>query len=180
MSKRHYIRMVSIILVMVFALTGCVDTQQQEAYASLCARYYELEEDYNELKSSYTKLQEEYERSQDLPDIEISLIDCLGNFFELTPHSSLVASQKDYTKCRYSRGHEGVGVACKVTITCNDGEEVEGIYWVDNNGEIKSVMDDVSNLDNTYILRILPKGYRINSFIIKYNGKNVYVSFYPG
>lgn len=181
MSKRNFARMVSIILVIVFTLTGCGNTQQQadlqKKYDSLCARYYELEEDYNELESSYTKLQEEYKKIQDLPDIVISLIDDRDEVVDLTLHSSLEASQKSYTKYYYSTGTRGFN-QYNVTITCNNGEKVDDIYWVHVDGEIESVMDEVSNLDNTYTLQITPNFLHVHSLIIKCNGKNIYTSFY--
>ena len=181
MKKRYYIGMVSIILVIVFTLTGCGNSKEQEEkefqnkYKSLYAQCCELEEDYNELKSSYRKLQEEYKKFQNLPDIAISLIDDRNEVVELTLHSSLEASQKFYTKY-----YSSIGQAFNhydITITCNNGERVDDVYWVDTNGEIKSFMDRVSNLDNTYIHQIIPNFLYVHSLIINCNGKNIYTSF---
>lgn len=181
MSKRNSIRRVSIILVIVFALTGCGDTQQQvelqQKYDSLGARYYELEKDYNELKSSYTKLQEEYKKIQDLPDIVISLVDDRDEVVDLTLHSSLESSQKSYTPYYYhSTGHVN---HYNVTITCNNnGEKIDDIYWVHSDGEIESLLDSVNKLDNTYIFQITSWTCELHSIIIKCNSKNFYTSIY--
>lgn len=181
MSKRIFAIVVSIILVSVFTLTGCGNTQQQEElqkkYDSLCTRYYELEEDYNELKSSYTKLQEEYKKIQNLPDMVVSLIDDRDEVVDFTLYSSLEASQKSYTKYYNSPFRSGLN-HYNVTITCNNGEKIDDIYWIHVDGEIESVMDRVSNLDNTYTLQITPNSRHVYSLIIKCNGKNIYTSFY--
>lgn len=184
MSKRSYARLVLLILVMAFALTGCGNSYQaefeelQQKYGSLSTQYYALSENYNELESAYNKLQEEYEKLQNLPDIVVSLIDDKDEVRELTLHSSLEASQKAYTEYYYSTFSRGFNQYV-VTITFNNEETLDDIYWVSVRGEIRSVMDKVSNSDNTYTLSITPNYLCVHSLILKCSdGKTIYTSFY--
>ena len=179
MSKRNYVGVLSIILVVLFVLTGCGNIQQDSSVQQkiLYDKYSKLQEDYNNLKNSYVKLQEECKKLQQLPDIVISLIDDRNQVVDLTLHSSLEESQKDYSKCYYRIGSYGTN-KYNVTITCNNGESIDDIYWIHLDGEIESFMDKVDNLDNTYTFQITPNSYHVDSIIIKCNNKNFYTSIY--
>lgn len=182
MSKRSYARLVLLILVMAFALTGCRNSYQaeleelQQKYGSLSTQYYALSENYNELESAYNKLQEEYEKLQNLPDIVVSLIDDRDKIIDLALYPSLEESQKAYAEYFCTIGssvHQ-----YNVTITCNSEEKLDDIYWVCDDGRIESVMDRVSSVDNTYILKVTTHVQYIHSLIIQYSDKTAYTSFY--
>lgn len=179
MSKRNS-TIVSIILIIAFTFTGCGDTRKQaelqQKYDSIYDQYYELEEDYNELESSYTKLQEEYNKIQNLPDIVVTLIDDRNEVVDLTLHTSLEESQKNYTPF-YRSAFADAFDPYNVTITCNNSNKIDDVYWVHVDGEIESCMNEVYNLDNTYTLQIIPNNRHVHSLIIKCGDKNIYTSF---
>lgn len=168
MSKRSYVRLVLIILVMAFALTGCGNSYQAELE--------ELQQKYSQLEEDYAKLQEEYEKIQNLPDIVVSLIDDRDKIIDLALYPSLEESQKAYAEYFCTIGssvHQ-----YNVTITCNSEEKLDDIYLVCDDGRIESVMDRVSSVDNTYILKVTTHVQYIHSLIIQYSDKTAYTSFY--
>ncbi len=168
MNKRSYVGLVLVFLVMVFTLTGCANSYQTELE--------ELQQKYSQLEEDYAKLQEEYERIQNLPNIEVCLIDDRDKTIKLEIYPSLNESQKAYTEyfCAVGKSvHQ-----YNITITCNNGEKVDDIYWICDDGKIESIMDNVSNIDNTYVIQVTTHIQYIHSLILKCNNNTVYTSFY--
>lgn len=75
----------------------------------------------------------------------------------------------------YYNNTQGNGTV--VTITCNSGEKIEELYWMNHRGEMYSIMEGVSIVENTYTLEVYPRSYQdLYTLIINCSGKIFYTT----
>lgn len=156
-------------------------TKLKKEYAKEEEKYAELGKDYAEIEKENAQLKESIEKIQNLPDIEVHLIDDHNEVIELTPCNSFALANENATEY-YLKPDQSDMDATKFYVTINtDATEVD-ILWFYGNGEIRSIMDRVGNVDNVYSFNMNtfdPIGCDNRStFIIKIDGKLVYTSIF--